>query len=329
MTAAPPAAAVTEPRIGITAGDPAGIGPEVALAAALDRRVRERCRPVLVGPVDIWEQAARARHRSLRGLDVHDIYSPAFSIVPGVMSAQTGRIAAEAVAAAAVMALDLQIDALATAPISKWALRMAGYRQCGHTELLAELCRVDEVAMMFVSDKIRTTLATIHVDLAKVPRLITRELLLAKLRLTDRALRSFWGVRRPRIAVLGLNPHAGEDGLFGKEEAETIAPAVCAAIDAGIGASGPVSAEAGLALARRGGTDALLAMYHDQGLLPLKAAGGAVNLTLGLPFVRTSPDHGTAPDIAWQGRADPGPMIRAVLLAARLCRSTPRRNGNR
>jgi 4-hydroxythreonine-4-phosphate dehydrogenase len=118
--------------------------------------------------------------------------------------------------------------------------------------------------------------------------------------------------------VLGLNPHAGEDGMFGKEEAETIAPAVCAAVDAGINAFGPVSAEAGLRLALDGKADALLAMYHDQGLLPLKMIGGSVNLTIGLPFVRTSPDHGTALDIAWQNKADPGPTVRAVLLAARL-----------
>ncbi len=172
--------------------------------------------------------------------------------------------------------------------------------------------------MMFVTDTIRTTLATIHVDLARVPRLITRELLLAKLRLTERSLRSFWGIRRPRIAVLGLNPHAGEDGMFGREEAETIAPAVAGAAGEGIAAVGPVSAEAGLVLARRGQADALLAMYHDQGLLPLKMLGGSVNLTLGLPFVRTSPDHGTALDIAWRNAADPEPMVRAVLLAARL-----------
>ncbi|MDI6740105.1 MAG: 4-hydroxythreonine-4-phosphate dehydrogenase PdxA [Candidatus Edwardsbacteria bacterium] len=307
-----------KPRIGITIGDPAGIGPEVAIKAALDRRVQTACVPVLIGPKDLWEQAARLCRRGIGRLAVHDIYHAEFDIRPGTVSAQTGRIAAESIVAAAVMALDGQIDALATAPISKWALQMAGYKQCGHTELLAELCRVDDVAMMFVSDTIKTTLATIHVDLAKVPRLITAELIAGKLKLTARALMDFWNIRRPRIAVLGLNPHAGEDGMFGKEEIETIAPAVASALDAGINAVGPVSAEAGLKLARDKNVDALLAMYHDQGLLPLKMIGGSTNLTVGLPFVRTSPDHGTALDIAWTNKADPEPTVKAVLLAVRL-----------
>ena len=315
--------AIRKPRIGITIGDPAGIGPEVALKAASDRLVRAACQPVLIGPRDLWEQAAAHCRHSIGRTTVHDIYNDGFDIRPGQVSAQSGRIAAEAIAAAAVLALEGQIDAMATAPISKWALRMAGYKQCGHTELLAELCRVEQVAMMFVTDAIRTTLATIHVGLATVPRLITTELIAAKLELTARALREFWRIRHPRIAVLGLNPHAGEDGMFGKEEGETIAPAVCAAVAAGINAFGPVSAEAGLALAQRGKADALLAMYHDQGLLPLKMLGGAVNLTLGLPFVRTSPDHGTALDVAWTNAADPEPMVRAVLLAARLALRTP------
>ncbi len=316
-----------KPVIAITIGDAAGIGPEVALRAALDRRVRAACVPVLVGPRELWEQAARSSRHNIGQLSLHDVYCESFDIHPGAVTAQTGRIAAQSVAAAAVMALDGQADALATAPISKWALQQAGYKQCGHTELLAELCRAESVAMMFVSDAIRTTLATIHVDVARVPRLITVDLLLEKLRLTDRALKTFWGIRRPRIAVLGLNPHAGEDGMFGHEEAETIAPAVRRAVAAGIGASGPVSAEAGLRLAQDGRCDALLAMYHDQGLLPLKMIGGSTNLTLGLPFVRTSPDHGTALDIAWQHQADAGPMVRAVLLAARLSATT--RKGTR
>lgn len=311
-------------RIGITIGDVAGIGPEVAVKAVLDRRVAAACEPVLIGPREFWAMAAGQCRRSVAKLPMHDVYCEGFDVSAGAVSAQTGRIAAQSVAAAAVMALDGQIAAMATAPISKWALQSAGYRQCGHTELLGELCRAEQVAMMFVTDTIRTTLATIHVDIARVPHLITRGLLLDRLRLTDRALRSLWGVRRPRIAVLGLNPHAGEDGMFGREEAETIAPAVTEAIDEGIAAIGPLSAEAGLVLARRGAADALLAMYHDQGLLPLKMLGGSVNLTLGLPFVRTSPDHGTALDIAWRNRADPEPMVRAVLLAARLARRMKR-----
>jgi 4-hydroxythreonine-4-phosphate dehydrogenase len=172
--------------------------------------------------------------------------------------------------------------------------------------------------MMFVSDANRVTLATIHEPVSKLPSLMTARLLLERIRLTDLALRGWWGIKRPRIAVLGLNPHAGEDGLLGVEEKTIIGPAVRKASRMGIRAVGPVSSEAGFRLSYDGKADALLAMYHDQGLLPLKVLGGSVNLTLGLPFVRTSPDHGTALDIAGKGAADPGPMRRAVLLAAKL-----------
>jgi 4-hydroxythreonine-4-phosphate dehydrogenase len=172
--------------------------------------------------------------------------------------------------------------------------------------------------MMFASDRIKLTLATIHVPLSAVPGLLTRALIAEKIGLTARALRSWWGLRRPRIDVLGLNPHAGEGGMMGSEERRIIRPAVARCHERNCAVTGPLSAEAGLRRALEGRCDALVAMYHDQGLLPLKALGGATNVTLGLPFVRTSPDHGTAMDIAWRNRADPGPMVRAVLLAARL-----------
>lgn len=308
------------PRIAITMGDPAGIGPEVALKAASDRRVRRACHPVLTGPKDLWQQFARLFKVDLADLELHDIYCPKFNLAPGKESAQTGRIAAESVVAACLMALDGAADAVATAPISKKALSLAGYRQTAHTELLAALCGAKSCAMMFASGELKVALATIHVPLAKVPGLISRELITEKLRLLDRALRDFWGIANPKVAVLGLNPHAGEQGLMGDDEARAIAPAVARLTKEGLDVIGPLSAEAGYRLAQDGRTDALLAMYHDQGLLPLKVLGGATNLTIGLPFVRTSPDHGTALDLAWQGRADPEPMIRAVLLAARLAK---------
>lgn len=307
-----------KPKIAITIGDPAGIGPEIAIKAALDNRVRRACYSILVGPRDLWGEFAGALKLKLGNVQIHDIFCPKFNIVPGRESAQTGRIAAESVVAAAVMALDNAVSGMTTAPISKKALQLAGYKQTAHTELLAELCGADQCAMMFAAGQLKVTLATIHHPLAKVPGLVTRQAILDKLALTDAALKKLWGIKNPRIVVLGLNPHAGEQGLLGREEIAIISPAVTRAVKSGINALGPVSAEAGFRLCQEGKADALLAMYHDQGLLPLKVLGGATNITLGLPFIRTSPDHGTAMDIAWKNRADPEPMIRAVLLAARL-----------
>jgi 4-hydroxythreonine-4-phosphate dehydrogenase len=182
--------------------------------------------------------------------------------------------------------------------------------------------------MMFAAGELKVALATIHVPLAKVPGLITGELISEKLRLLDGALRDLWGIKKPRLAVLGLNPHAGEQGLMGTEEERVITPAVARAAKEGLSVIGPLSAEAGFRLGQTGRADALLAMYHDQGLLPLKTQGGATNITLGLPFVRTSPDHGTALDLAWQNRADPEPMVRAVLLAAQLAQRGREKIGN-
>lgn len=307
-----------KPRIAITMGDPAGIGPEISLKAALDRRVLGACRPILVGPRDIWEEYARAFKIKTERLSFHDIYCAKYDIEPGRESAQTGRIAAESIISAAVMALDNAVAGLTTAPISKRALQMAGYKQTAHTEMLAELCGSGQCAMMFAAGKIKVTLATIHQPLCKVPGLITKELILDKLATTDSAMKKLWGIKKPRIVVLGLNPHAGEGGLLGRDEIRSITPAVSAAIRKGLNAAGPLSAEAGFRLCLQGKVDALLAMYHDQGLLPLKMLGGATNITLGLPFVRTSPDHGTAMDIAWRNKADTEPMIKAVLLAASL-----------
>lgn len=309
---------VYRPTVGITVGDPAGVGPEVSIKAARSAEVRRACRPVLVGPESVWLAAGRRLGLSMGGLEIEPTAEPRKPPVPGRISAATGTVSAEAVVAAAVLCMTGRFSAMATAPISKMAINLAGYRFPGHTELLAGLSGADAYAMAFVSDAHKVTLATIHQPVSRLPSLITRKLVLEKIRLTDRALRAWWGVKRPRIAVLGLNPHAGEGGLLGGEESRVIGPAVRAAVRQGIGAVGPVSSEAGFRRSAEGKADALVAMYHDQGLLPLKALGGAVNLTLGLPFVRTSPDHGTALDIAGKGKADAGPMIRAIMLAARL-----------
>jgi 4-hydroxythreonine-4-phosphate dehydrogenase len=286
------------PAIAITAGDPSGIGPEIAASAARDPRVTDVCDPVLYGPHADADIAA----------------FPA-----GVVNAAAGRAAFEALGAAVRDARAGRVGAVVTAPVSKAAFAAAGLPWLGHTDLLAHLCGVRTVAMMFWSEPLRVVLATIHVPLAQVPRALTRDGLLKTLRLTSASLPAF-GIAAPRIGVAGLNPHAGEDGLLGTEERDVIAPAIAAARAAGVDASGPFPADTLFVRAARGEFDVAVAMYHDQGLVPVKllAFGRAVNVTLGLPIVRTSVDHGTAFDIARQGVADEGSLVEAILLAARL-----------
>jgi 4-hydroxythreonine-4-phosphate dehydrogenase len=284
------------PRIAITAGDPAGIGPEVAVAAAADAGVRAICEPL--------------------------VFETPCAVSPGVLSGDAGRAAYETIVRAVDQALRGEVDAIATAPVNKEAFRLAGLPWSGHTDLLAHLTGAPHVAMMFDSEALRVVLATVHVPLADVPRLLTRESLEATIRLTARELPLF-GIAAPRIAVAGLNPHAGEHGLFGGEEASTIEPAIAACRASAIDVSGPFPGDTIFVRARRGEFDVVVACYHDQGLIPVKLAafGRAVNVTLGLPIVRTSVDHGTAFDIAGTGAANPDSMIAAVRLAARLARS--------
>jgi 4-phospho-D-threonate 3-dehydrogenase / 4-phospho-D-erythronate 3-dehydrogenase len=287
----------TKPRIGITLGDPAGIGPEIARKAAADSRVLSVCAPVLYGP----PSGAR--------------------FVPGVLSPEAGRAAYDAICAAVRDAQAGLVAGIATAPVNKLAFARAGLPWKGHTDLLGHLTGSPRVAMMFWSEPLKVVLATVHVPLADVPRLITRDLLDEVIDLTARELPRF-GIARPRLALAGLNPHAGEDGLLGTDEQRVLAPAVDAARQRGIGIGGPFPADTVFVRASRGEFDAVIACYHDQGLIPVKllAFGRAVNVTLGLPIVRTSVDHGTAFDIAGQDKADPSSMIEAILLAARLTR---------
>ena len=288
------------PRVGITTGDPAGIGPEVARRAAEDPTVREVCEPVLYEPL---------------------VAGP---FPPGVVSAVAGRASYQGVTRATRDALAGRIDAVATAPISKLAWARAGLRWRGHTELLAELTGAGEVRMMFYAGRLSVVLATVHVPLAHVPALLTRERLETTIALAYAELPRF-GVPRPRLALAGLNPHAGEGGLLGNEEQEVFAPVVESCRARGIDVSDPIPADAVFRRAAAGEFDAVIACYHDQGLLPIKlmAFGRAVNVTLGLPIVRTSVDHGTAFDIAGKGVADPAAMIAAVRLAARLAAVRP------
>jgi 4-hydroxythreonine-4-phosphate dehydrogenase len=289
------------PVIAITAGDPSGIGPEIAARAARDPRVTDVCDPVLYGPHTKADIAA----------------FPA-----GVVNAAAGRAAFEALGAAVRDARAGRVGAVVTAPVSKAAFAAAGLPWIGHTDLLAHLCEVPTAAMMFWSEPLRVVLATVHVPLAEVPRQLTEARLLDTLRLTAAAMPDF-GVDRPRLAVTGLNPHAGEGGLLGREELDVIAPAIDTACAEGLDVSGPFPADTLFVRAVRGEFDVVVAAYHDQGLVPVKllAFGRSVNVTLGLPIVRTSVDHGTAFDIARQGVADASSLVEAVRLAARLARA--------
>jgi len=286
-----------KPRVAITAGDPAGIGPEIAARAAADPSVLDVCEPIIYGA------------------------SNGQSFAPGQLSADAGRSAYDAIVRAVEDAQRKKMDAIATAPINKEALRLAGLPWNGHTDLLAHLTGARDVAMMFYSDALRVVLATVHIALADVPRALTKASLEATIDLTSRELPRF-GIAKARIAVAGLNPHAGEHGLFGREEETIMTPAIEACRARGIDVAGPFPADTVFVRARRGEFDVVIACYHDQGLIPVKlvAFGQAVNVTLGLPIVRTSVDHGTAFDIAGKGVADPQSMIAAVLLAARLAR---------
>jgi 4-hydroxythreonine-4-phosphate dehydrogenase len=283
-----------KPRVALTVGDPAGIGPEIAEKAAADARVREACEPVLYGPAN-------------------------GSFAPGILSAEAGRAAYEAILAAVRDAQAGAVQAVATAPVNKLAFAHAGLPWKGHTDLLGHLTGSPRVAMMFWSEPLRVVLGTVHLPLAQVPEALTRETLDGIIQLTARELPRF-GFPRPRLALAGLNPHAGEDGLLGEEEARVLTPAVRAAAAAGVSIAGPLPADTLFVRAARGEFDAVIACYHDQGLIPVKllAFGRAVNVTLGLPIVRTSVDHGTAFDIAGKNVADPSSMVEAVLLAARL-----------
>lgn len=290
------------PRIAITTGDPSGIGPEISVAAARDPRVTACCEPVIYGRTDaaFLDQFPR-----------------------GVVNAGAGRHAYDLIVAATNDALAGRVDAIATAPVSKAAFAAAGIPWPGHTDLLAHLCGVREQAMMFWSDTLRVVLATVHIPLAQVPAAITVDSLAATVALTARSLPRF-GIAHPRIAVAGLNPHAGEDGLLGTEDRDVIAPAVARARDQGFDVAGPFPADTLFGRAVRGEFDCVVAMYHDQGLVPVKlvAFGKSVNVTIGLPIIRTSVDHGTAFDIARMGKADAGSMVEAVLLAAKLAGTT-------
>jgi len=321
------------PTIGITMGDPAGIGAEIIVKALADPHLRRRARFVLFGfaeqlvyTADSLEIDLPMRrmehedfHRSLHDLLVldYDEFSPP-AVLPRGPSVLGGRASMAFCEGAIAAALDGRLDGIVTAPISKTSWHMAKFRKFpGHTELLAHHCKARYVAMMFASPKLRVVLATIHVGLMSIRDRFTIGCVFNPIDLAHEALREFFGIEKPRIAVCGLNPHAGEEGAFGDEEQRVIAPAILMATEAGMNVEGPFPADTVFLKAMEGKFDCVVAMYHDQGLIPIKllAWRDAVNVTLGLPIIRTSPDHGTAFDIAGKGKAHEGSMKAAIHLA--------------
>ena len=319
------------PRVAVTLGDPGGIGPEVVARALARPEVRAALRPLVIGCLEAL--AAHTRHLhlpvafhpvELGGEDEGSV--PVLNPEPGLsgfrmgaVEAVNGRAAHAWIMEGARLALAGEVDALCTAPISKEAMFAAGFRFPGHTELLAELCGGCEVRMMLEGGGLHAVLQTIHVPLASVPGLLSTDRIVATLRIMDR-----WARRHmtptPRIAVCGLNPHAGEGGHFGREDLDIIRPAVEAVRGEGMEVSGPYPADTVFHRAREGAFDMVLAMYHDQALIPVKTLDfhRGVNVTLGLPIIRTSPDHGTAFDLAGRGAASESSMVSALLRAADL-----------
>lgn len=330
-----------KPIIAVTLGDPAGIGPEVVAKAMGDPPLRGLCRPLAVGQAAVLQKALDLVASPLRLVPISRpaaasddpqaipiLELPHFSPGEhrwGVPTKAGGTAAYEAIRTAARLAMDREVAAMVTAPINKEILHAAGYPYPGHTEILAELAGVKEVGMLLVGGPLKVLLVTTHAALKEIPGLIKKKRVLAALRLAHQA-GALFGIPHPRIAVAALNPHAGEGGVFGHEEQEEILPAVLQARGEGIHASDPLPADTLFHQAYHGHYDLVVAMYHDQGLGPLKmlAFGRAVNVTVGLPYIRTSVDHGTAYDLAGKNQADPGSLIEAIRLAVRFAAPTAR-----
>jgi 4-hydroxythreonine-4-phosphate dehydrogenase len=293
-------------RLAMTVGDPRGIGPEIVSKALADSRVGERCDIVVVGPDGTQVEA----QESIGTWSAKDDKSLA------------GRLSGLAIERAVELARAGEVEGIVTAPIDKSALLAGGYDFPGHTEMLASLTGAP-VAMMLASDKLRVVLATTHLPLRDVVSSVTEQSIVDAAQITRRGLTEWFGIDSPRIALCALNPHAGDGGRFGNEDSELLAPAARAA-----GIAGPFPADTVFVRAMRGEFDAVIAPYHDVGMTAIKVAsfGSAVNVTLGLPFPRTSPDHGTALDIAGQDRADPSSMIAATLLCASIAARVRRRD---
>lgn len=327
------------PLVGITMGDPVGIGPEIVLKALQDAAVYAECRPLVFGdpkwltsvgkllqsPLQLNTVPSSDEGRFCRGyVDV----LPVSGLSPEVLqwgrpTTETGRAMVEYILQAVDAARAGRVDAVATCPINKKAMAAAGIDFPGHTEMIARQTGTQNVRMMLAGKTLRVVLVTIHVSIRSVPGLLTQDRIFDTICLTDRSLKERFGIPRPRLAVAALNPHAGEAGLFGNEEAEVIVPAIERAGASGVDVTGPHPPDTVFYQAVRGRFDAVVCMYHDQGLIPFKLLHfeDGVNTTLGLPIIRTSVDHGTAYDIAGTGRADPSSLKAAIYMAAEQARN--------
>lgn len=325
-----------QPLVAVTMGDPVGIGPEIIVKALQDEALFTWCRPVVFGDRGVLNHAA-----GILGLPFSpiELTPDTFAELPpeqaglypvsnldlrrvvcGNPTPATGQAMADCIVAAVDAARAARVDALVTGPINKVSLHSAGFQFPGHTEMLASLTGTRDVVMMLAGETLRVALVTIHCALREVPDRLTSDSILKTIRITHDSLQRYFAVAHPRLAVAGLNPHAGESGRFGREESTIIAPAVAQARKLGIQADGPLPADTLFYQAARGRFDAVVCMYHDQGLIPLKLLHFAdgVNVTLGLPVIRTSVDHGTAYDIAGTGAADPASLLCALRMAARM-----------
>ena len=316
-------------------GDPAGIGPEIILKTLLRDDIYKVCRPIVLGDIDVLRMVSK----KIWSLSFNVIATPSQvtgnpglvdvisvsnlkrdSFIPGQPTVDGGKAMVDYIVKAVDLDKDDQVSAMVTCPINKELMHRAGYRFDGHTELLAKLTNTKDYVMMLVGNRLRVSLVTIHCALKEVPQRLNKGLILKTIKITYRALEEDFAIKRPHVAVAGLNPHAGEAGLFGLEDKEIIRPAVEEAKDDGLLVDGPFPPDTIFYHAINGKFDAVVAMYHDQGLIPVKLLNfsDSVNITLGLPIIRTSVDHGTAYDIAGKGVADPSSLIAAIKMATRI-----------
>lgn len=314
---------MTKKRIAITMGDPAGIGPEIIVKAFAQEDIYSFCRPLVIGDRTVINEVIKVigidfDSNSIEILNLNEIKDPK-KLPKGEPSEQAGKASFSYIRKAVELYKLGIIEAIVTAPVTKLSLRMAGLSWFGHTDMLAELTDIQDYAMAFYSKNLKILLATIHVPLKEVPYLIKKENIIKSIFFGKKAC-DMLQIENPKIAVCGLNPHAGEEGIMGREEIEEIAPAVNEARAFGINVYGPYPADSLFWRAYQGEFDMVVAMYHDQALAPFKlvAFDKGVNFTVGLPFIRTSPGHGTGYDIAWQGKAQPTSLLEAIKLAARM-----------
>ncbi|MDR4503843.1 MAG: 4-hydroxythreonine-4-phosphate dehydrogenase PdxA [Candidatus Scalindua sp.] len=331
-------------RIGITMGDPCGIGPEVILKALTSQEVGDEVDFVVIGSERVMSSVAenlglmvkihslqpgggfsdmvRERAEGINVLDLDNI--PDWVPASGKPLPGCGNASVEYIQEGIHLAMDKRIDAMVTAPVNKEAINMPGFTFTGHTELLQKMTSTEKVVMMMTGGKLRVAFVTTHLAVRDIPDAVNQENVLSTVKITETGLKRFFHLERPRIAVCGLNPHCGDGGRFGSEESEFIVPAIKQAQELGIDCSGPFSADMVFNRAINGDVDVVVVHYHDQGAIPIKlcAFDSGVNITLGIPFIRTSPTHGTAYDIAGKGIANPGSMIEAIKTATMMAKKT-------